>query len=183
MRSFETIRRDRGRHTKSADPSDDDDTPAELAEALLDACAGLCREIRQLRLVQLDIFNQIPRLAQYSSDLLAFFNASPRITSMLERILVSFRSARSGGTAMHATALPSKNCRRPTGAARSSLCSTPGARAHWARVSRMITHHLCFCSADLHDALPCHLQRHSSEELRFQSRVSAFLRPLLPDGD
>ncbi len=149
---------------------------------MLDACASLCREIRQLRLVRLDIFNQIPRLAQYSSDLLAFFNASPRMTSMLERILVSFRSARSGGTAMHATALPSKNCRRPTGAARSSLRSTPGARAHWARVSRMITHHLCFCSAELHHARPCHLQRLSSEELLSQSRVSAFLRPLLPDG-
>ena len=52
---------------------------------------------------------------------------------------------------MHPTALPSTNGRRVTGLPRSRLCSTPRARAHRARITRMIRGHLFFSSGNF----PC----------------------------
>lgn len=64
-----------------------------------------------------DASKQIAHLAQYGSHLPTFLNAFTRVASMLERILVSPRSARSGGTAMHAATSLSAHRRRHAGSA------------------------------------------------------------------
>jgi hypothetical protein len=89
------------------------------------------------------VSKQIAHVAQKGSLLPKLLNAFTRITSMLEGVLVSPRSARSGGTAMHAATSLSAHRRRPAGPARAGFRSTPAARKHRTRVTWMRAHWLC----------------------------------------
>jgi len=89
-----------------------------------------------------DLPNQHARLPQQVLQLPAFLKGFSRIMSMLERVFIAQRSARSWRTTMHPAASFPAHRRRHARFPRT--CSGPAARArqHWADITPRILRHL-----------------------------------------
>ena len=89
----------------------------------------------------LDVLQQLPRPSDQRLNLFPLFNRALREKTVLERILVLFRRARTRCAPMHSTTLLAGHRRRAARLAGAGPGPAARAGKHWAGIARVIVAH------------------------------------------